>query len=107
MRRLAMIALTAALAAGSALAAAGGFVGNTIVTTTDTWGELAFYVNPDGSYESSGGGSGSWSYDGSTLCFDDLCGPFDGSKGPGDSWSDAAWDGNGEAEISIEPGKAL
>ncbi len=103
-----VIALTALIVgATAAFASAAGFVGNTIVTTTDTWGELAFYVAPDGSYESSSGGSGSWSYDGSTLCFDDLCGPFDGSKGPGDSWSDTAWDGNGEAEISIEAGNAL
>ena len=107
MRKFAIAMTALFLGASTALAATPGFVGNTIVTTTDTWGELSFYVAPDGAYKSSSGGSGSWSYDGSTLCFDDLCGSFDGSKGPGDSWSDAAWDGNGEAEISIEAGNTL
>lgn len=107
MREIATAITMLFVCASAALAATAGFVGNTIVTTTDTWGELSFYVAPDGTYESSSGDSGSWSFDGTTLCFDDLCGPFDGSKGPGDNWSDTAWDGNGEAEITIESGKAL
>lgn len=107
MREFAIAVTALFLGAAPALAAAAGFVGNTIVTTTDSWGDLSFYVSPDGTYESSSGTSGTWSYDGSTLCFDDLCGPFDGSKGPGDSWSDTAWDGNGDAEISIASGKSL
>lgn len=103
------LAAIAALACATvvAFAASAGFIGNTIVTTTDTWGELSFYVDPDGTYQTSNGDSGSWSYDGSTLCFDDLCGPFDGSMGPGDSWEDTAWDGNGMAQISIVSGNAL
>lgn len=106
--KYALAALVAlALAPLSAGAASAGFVGNTIVTTTDSWGDLSFYVDPDGSYQASNGDSGSWTYDGSTLCFDDLCGPFDASKGPGDSWEDTAWDGNGAAKISIVSGNAL
>lgn len=102
-----IIVAAAAFAATAALAASGGFVGNTIVSETEGFGELSFYVDPDGSYETSNGDSGAWSYDGSTLCFDDLCGPFDGSKGPGDSWSAPAWDGNGTAQLSIEAGNTL
>mgnify|MGYP000111893488 CR=1 FL=1 len=107
MIRTVFLAAAAALAAGAAYAASAGFIGNTIVSETPTYGELSFYVAPDGSYETSNGDSGSWSFDGSTLCFDDLCGPFDASKGPGDSWSAPAWDGNGTAQLTIEEGNAL
>ncbi len=107
MIRTVFLAALAAFAAGAAYAASAGFIGNTIVSETPTYGELSFYVDPDGSYETSNGDSGSWSFDGSTLCFDDLCGPFDASKGPGDSWSAPAWDGNGTAQLSIEEGNAL
>ncbi len=107
MIRTIVLAAAAAIAATAAFAASGGFVGNTIVSETAGFGELSFYVAPDGSYETSNGDNGTWSYDGSTLCFDDLCGPFDGSKRAGDSWSAPAWDGNGMAELSIEAGNTL
>jgi hypothetical protein len=107
MMRTTLLAIAAALAATAAYAASAGFIGNTIVSETAGFGELSFYVDPDGSYETSNGDTGEWSYDGSTLCFDDLCGPFDGSKKPGDSWSAPAWDGNGMARLSIEAGNAL
>lgn len=107
MMRTSIIAAVAAFVATTAMAASAGFIGNTIVSETAGYGELSFYVDPDGTYETSNGDSGSWSFDGSTLCFDDLCGPFDASKGPGDSWEAPAWDGNGAASLSIEAGNTL
>lgn len=107
MKRIAVTCVAFVLGIGAALASSGGFVGNTIHSSTDGFGELAFYVDPDGSYQTSDGSGGSWTYDGETLCFDDLCGPFDGSMGPGDSWEDEAWDGNGMAQLSIDEGNTL
>lgn len=107
MKRLITAAAAFFVGTSAALAASAGFVDNTIHSTTDSFGALSFYVDADGSYQTSNGDSGSWTFDGSTLCFDDLCGAFDGSMGPGDSWEDAAWDGNGLAQISIEAGNAL
>jgi len=106
--RLALAAACAApLAFGAALAADAGFVGHTIVSETPSYGSLSFYVAEDGTYKGSNGDTGSWTFDGETLCFDDFCGAFDGSKGPGDAWEGVDW-GTGEAaQLHIEEGDAI
>ena len=91
----------------AALAADAGFVGNTIVSQTESYGSLSFFLAEDGTFEGSDGSSGSWTYDGETLCFDDFCGPMDGSKGPGDAWEGVDWGNGGPAQLSIVAGDAV
>jgi|GEM_PF-3664591 len=98
--------------ASSAYAAATGFSGNTIHVKTPGFGELYFAMDEDGTFQRSDGVSGTWTYDGATLCYHveaqkDLCGAFDGSKKVGDHWEDAAWDGEGTAQIHLMPGVEL
>ncbi len=106
------VALSLLMASSSAIAASGGFTGNTIHVQTPGLGELFFAVAEDGTFNRPDGVSGTWSYDGTTLCFHveaekDLCGAFDGTKQVGDHWEDAAWDGNGMAQIHLMPGLDL
>ncbi|MEL7028377.1 MAG: hypothetical protein AAGL49_04025 [Pseudomonadota bacterium] len=106
MRSLLAAAGAAVLSLGVASAGEGGFVGNTVTVTV---GDVvtSIYIAEDGTFTASDGSSGGWTFDGSTLCFDDMCGPFDGSKGPGDSWEDTSWEGDAPATLSIESGNAL
>lgn len=89
-----------------------GFAGNTIHSIAEGFGELFFAVAKDGTFKRSDGVSGTWTFDGSNLCFvaegqDDLCGLFDGSKQVGDRWEEVAWDGNGMATLHIMEGEVL
>ncbi len=107
------------IGAGVALAASAvwaddtpGFVGHTIHASTPGFGDLAFAMAPDGHFTRQDGAKGTWTFDGNILCYhtageEDLCGPFDGSKKPGDHWQDTAWDGNGMADITITEGLAF
>ncbi|MEL7028376.1 MAG: hypothetical protein AAGL49_04020 [Pseudomonadota bacterium] len=106
LRFLAPAAAALALMSAPALAEP-GFVGNTIVSETESYGSLSFYLAEDGSFKGSDGSSGSWSYDGETLCFDDFCGAFDGSKSVGDSWEGVDWGTGAPASVSIVAGDAV
>ena len=106
---IASIVVSTALMVTPALAEQAGFIGNTIVSETAGFGALSFAVAEDGTYTRSDGISGTWTLEGDQLCFsaegqDDLCGYFDVTKQPGDSWEDEAWDGNGMAKLSIKAG---
>lgn len=106
------IALGLLMAGSSAFAASGGFVGNTIHVITPGAGEVFYAMAEDGTLTGTDGTSGKWAYDGTSLCFqvetqEDFCGAFDGSKQVGDSWEDAAWDGNGTAQIHLMQGLNL
>jgi hypothetical protein len=107
---LSTVALLALVASNTASWADGpGFAGNTIHSVTPGFGTLWFSMGADHTFTRSDGVSGTWDFDGSTLCYhaegqDDLCGLFDGSKNAGDSWSEVAWDGNGDGNLSISAG---
>ncbi len=105
-------ALALLMAGSSAFAASGGFVGNTIHVKTAGAGEVFYAMAEDGALTGTDGTSGTWTFDGATLCFqveaqEDFCGVFDGSKQVGDHWEDAAWDGNGTAQIHLMEGTNL
>lgn len=109
---VALILLSVLMTNGAVRADEPGFAGNTIHSKAAGYGELFFAVATDGTFERSDDVSGTWTFDGSTLCFivegqDDLCGIFDGSKQVGDRWEEVAWDGNGMAVIHIMEGAFL
>lgn len=110
MKKLIIASMMLTIAAVTpAFAAEPGFVGNTIVLEAAGFGRLTFAMGADKKFTRSDGVTGTWTYDGSTLCFhaegqDDLCGYFNGSKHVGENWEDPAWDGNGNAQITILEG---
>jgi len=103
----AAFAALGALGLSGAHAEGGGFVGNTVTVEAGGAPAVSIYIAEDGTYAASDGTSGAWTFDGATLCFNDMCGPFDGSKGPGDTWEDQSWGGDGTATITITEGDAL
>ena len=111
MRRTLQIAVTSLMALGAMSAFAGdlGFSGNTIHSESPGFGTLSFAMADDGTFGRSDGVTGTWKFESGTLCYfaegqDDLCGVFDASKQVGDKWQEAAWDGNGNAELWITAG---
>lgn len=106
--------LFALLAISPVLADTPGFVGNTINSETPSFGLLKFAVSADQTYTDSNGVAGTWAWDAAseTLCFhsdapEPLCGHFDPTKKAGDTWEEAAWDGNGMANLSLNAGTVL
>ena len=93
LRILAILLVSGGLIASSAFAQSAGFIGNTIISETTSFGALSFAVAEDGTFTRSDGISGTWTLEGDQLCFfaegqDDLCGYFDAAKQAGDSWAD-------------------
>lgn len=106
MKRILVTTLVAFALAGSAYAAP-GFEGNTVRILMADGTAVGYFLDTDGSYQSSSGTSGAWTYDGANLCLDEFCGPFDADKAAGDSWEADAWDGSGTLKSSIEAGNTL
>lgn len=102
MKRLvgALCFLAAAFGMSSAFAGEWAFVDNTLSATFPNGATVDYVFKADSSYSASTGETGAWTYDGTTFCFtpdgaEALCGPFDGSKVVGDTWTADAWDGSG------------
>jgi len=104
---LATAVLSAVMAASSAAAGDWAFVDRTLAVTFPSGDSAEYVYASDGTYTASSGEAGAWSFDGETFCFmpdggEELCGPFDGSHGPGDSWTAPAWDGSGDVTFAIQ-----
>ena len=108
-KTLTAAAFAVSMSSFAAYAGDAGFSGNTIHSESPGFGVLSFAMAKDGTFGRSDGITGTWKFENGTLCYfadgqDDLCGVFDGSKQVGDKWQEAAWDGNGDAQLWITAG---
>lgn len=111
MKKLQSALTVAFLIFGVSAAAASdpGFSGNTVHITGSSGDTLSYAMTAEGTFTSTDGSSGTWDYDGETLCYrveglEGLCGAMDGSKQPGESWEQPSWGGEDTLQVSISEG---
>jgi len=116
---IAMIAAPAALAdhhlAGEHGGAIGaGYLGNTVVVIDPAGEEVSWQFQEDGTFASSDGLSGTYTIDGTSLCFHavveedpvEFCTTsYVPDAAVGDTWTSAIGDGDGVATIRIDAGQ--
>ncbi len=103
-----LLALGAGLAwSGQALASE--FSGGTLKVEAPER-QFTLTLAGDGTYQSTEGNAGTWTYANGEMCLiqkqpeekEPFCGPYDGSRQPGESWTAQAWDGSGEITLTLE-----
>lgn len=91
-----------------------GYIGNTVVVIDPAGAEVSWLFEEDGSFTSSDGLAGTYTVDGTSLCFHaqveegpvEFCTTsYDPDATAGDTWTSSDGDGDGEATIRIDAGR--
>jgi len=91
-----------------------GYIGTTVVVINPDGSEVSWLFDEDGSFANSDGLAGTYTVDGTSLCFHaeveegpvEFCTTsYDPDAAAGDTWTSVVGDGGGEATIRIDAGR--